>query len=292
MNTKSIDKELLLLKSKITALEELLKVYEIAAREQSQKLEQTMNKSHNQVHQLAEAEKTLARQTIALEYSNAELRQFASAASHDLQEPLRMVASYVKLLFARSQILQGDSEACEFMSYIVDGVTRMQVLIKDLLIYSKVGVLHNDFTPVDCEFILEQAVWNLKVAIEESGALVTRGTLPVILSSETQMIQLFQNLIGNAIKFCKNKKPEIRIEAERRPGKWLFSVCDNGIGIEPGNLSRIFDIFQRLHTRDEYPGTGIGLAICKKIVEGHGGDLWVESRFGSGSTFYFTIPCN
>ena len=221
--------------------------------------------------------------------SNKDLEQFAYVASHDLQEPLRMVSSYTQLLARRYQG-QLDATANEFIAYAVDGANRMQKLINDLLTYSRVGTRAKAFQPTDCTAVLDQALANLKAAIETSGAVATHGPLPTVWHDNLLLVQLFQNLIGNAIKFHVEMPPRIHVSAEQKGGEWVFAVRDNGIGIDPQYAERIFTIFQRLHTREEYSGTGIGLAICKKIVERRGGRIWVESQPGSGSTFYFTIP--
>jgi len=224
-----------------------------------------------------------------LNRSNEELGQFAYLASHDLQEPLRMVASYTQLLSRRYKG-KLDADADEFIAFAVDGASRMQRLIHDLLAYSRVGTKGKDLIETSSEDALQQALVNLRGAIEESGALVTHDPLPAVLADEMQLIQLFQNLIGNAIKYQSPGVPRVHISAARVSGKkWNFSVKDNGLGIDPQYFERIFGMFQRLHKRDEFAGTGIGLAICKKIVERHGGRIWVESQPGEGSTFRFAL---
>jgi len=220
--------------------------------------------------------------------SNEELEQFAYVASHDLQEPLRMVSSYTQLLAKRYKG-RLDTDADEFIAFAVDGANRMQRLITDLLAFSRVGTRGKKFELSDFTAALGQALTNLTAAIEASGAVVTKDPLPTLKADKSQIVQLFQNLIANGIKFHGEKAPHIHVGAEQREKEWLFSVRDDGIGIDPQYADRIFAIFQRLHTREEFEGTGIGLAICKKTVERHGGRIWVESQPGKGSTFYFTI---
>ena len=235
------------------------------------------------------AEKALREYATELERSNQELEHFAYIASHDLQEPLRMIASYLQLL-ERRYTDKFDSDAQDFIGYAVDGAVRMQNLINDLLAFSRVGTRGKPFEPTNCEHILNQALVNLKVTIEERNAVVTHDALPPVVADGTQLVQVFQNLIGNAIKFRSDMRPEIHVSVAPRDREWLFSVRDNGIGIDLQYAERIFRIFQRLHSREEYPGTGAGLAICKKIVERHGGQIWVDSQPGKGSIFYFTLP--
>jgi len=231
----------------------------------------------------------LAQQTAELRRSNEELQQFAYVASHDLQEPLRMVASYTQLL-ARRYRGKLDADADEFIEYAVDGARRMQALINDLLAYSRVGTRGQEFEPTDANAVFDQVVTDLGAAIEEAQAVVTRDDLPTVVVDPSQFGQLLQNLLSNAIKFRGERPPRVHVSARLEDDAWLFSVSDNGIGIAPEYTDRIFVIFQRLHSRAQYPGTGIGLAICKKIVERHGGRIWVESTPGEGSTFYFTLP--
>lgn len=258
------------------------------------------------------------RQRQELAQSNAELEQFAYVASHDLQEPLRMVTSYLQLLQRRYQH-QLDQQAEEFIGFAIDGASRMQALVQDLLQYSRVSTRAKPFDQVDCNSVFRQAIANLKIAITESNAVITHDALPTVMGDATQLIQVFQNLIGNAIKFRGAQPLTIHVGVDRvakitetsdtpihslpnlsaqstqnlssdRATEWQFFVRDNGIGIDPTYHDRIFIIFQRLHTRSKYPGTGIGLAICKKIIERHNGQIWVESELGQGSTFFFTLP--
>jgi signal transduction histidine kinase len=240
------------------------------------------------LRQQAEAE--LARKIEELARSNAELEQFAYIASHDLQEPLRMVATYTQLLAERYRG-RLDENADKFIGYACEGALRMQALIQDLLAFSRVGRNCEACVTVDCNALLQDILQSLGPAIRESGAVVTPEKLPVLWSNRSQMTQVLQNLIANAIKFRGREAPAISVQAERSGEHWLFSVSDNGIGIAPEHAENIFVVFQRLHTRTEYPGNGIGLAVCKKIVEHCGGKIWVEPKAGQGSTFKFTLPC-
>jgi chemotaxis family two-component system sensor kinase Cph1 len=225
-----------------------------------------------------------------LERSNGELKKFAYVASHDLQEPLNQVANYVQLLEMRYDNAL-DEDAKDFIGFAVEGVSLMQTLIDDVLAYSKVDLKGLEWELTDVNAALNQALNNLKARIAEAGSQITFDDMPTIVTDGTQLMQLFQNLIGNAIKFRKADEPlRVHIGVQRQEEEWLFSVQDNGIGIDPQFADRIFVIFQRLHTRDEYPGSGMGLAICKKIIECHRGRIWVESQLGQGATFYFTIP--
>ena len=258
------------------------------------------------------AEADLRRAVEDLARSNKDLEQFAYVASHDLREPLRMVIAFTGLLRDRYQG-KLDTKADEFIAFAVEGAQRMQTLIDGLLAYSRVGSRAGGLRPISAQEALKTALANLKASIEASGAKITQDLLPTVTADGLQLAQLFQNLIGNAIKYCAiGVTPEIHLGARwvgseasmpasageqdsaaevphATPGAWLFSVRDNGIGIDPQFAEKIFVIFQRLHTREEYPGTGIGLSICKKIVERHGGRIWVESQPGKGSTFLFTM---
>jgi PAS domain S-box-containing protein len=231
----------------------------------------------------------LTRKLEELARSNAELEQFAYVASHDLQEPLRMVASYTQLLARRYQG-KLDADADEFIGFAVGGASRMQQLIEDLLSYSRLTTQGKALTWTEAEDACNAAIRNLQGSIKDSNARVRVGRLPAVLADASQLTALFQNLIGNAIKYRNERKPEIHVDARPQENEWVFSVRDNGIGVEQQYFERIFQMFQRLHSRKDYPGTGIGLAACKKIVERHGGRIWLESQPGEGSTFLFTIP--
>ena len=223
-----------------------------------------------------------------LSHSNKELEQFAFVVSHDLQEPLRTVTSYVQLLERRYKDAL-DQDATDFIYYAVDGAARMRRLIQDMLRFSRVGTRGRELEPTPVGEILRQVLQDLQVALEESKGEVRSGDLPTVMADPGQLRQLMQNLIGNAIKFRRDEPPIVRIKAEKEGEAWCLSIRDNGIGIEPQFCKMIFGVFKRLHGRDAYPGTGIGLAICKKIVERHGGRLWVESEPGEGTTFHFTM---
>jgi light-regulated signal transduction histidine kinase (bacteriophytochrome) len=242
------------------------------------------------ITELKITQESLARQSADLSASNAELRQFASVASHDLREPLRMVSFYTQLLAKRYKG-KLDADADEFIGYALEGATRMGDLINNLLEYSRVSARMRDIAPADCEAIFQQSMKNLRLAVTESSATVAHDPLPVILGDVSQLGQVFQNLIGNAIKYRSDRRqPHIHVCAREQPAEWLFSVSDNGIGIEPQYFETIFGIFQQLHSREKYGGTGVGLAICRRIVERHMGRIWVESEPEKGSTFCFTIP--
>ena len=225
----------------------------------------------------------------ALVRSNAELEQLAYVASHDMQEPLRMIASYLQLVAQRYPD-KLDADGREFIGFAVDGAKRMQTLINDLLAYSRLGTKLKPFVPVECASAADTALHHLRVAIDETGAQIECGTLPCVNGDPSQLVQLFQNLLANAIKFRNAGAPIIRISCAPLEDDWCISVSDNGIGIEPEYFERIFVLFQRLHGRSAYPGTGIGLALCKKIVERHGGRIWVERGPEQGSVFRFTLP--
>lgn len=242
-------------------------------------------------HDITERQQTEELRRVAenLTRSNTALQEFAYVASHDLQEPLRMIASYTQLLQRRYHG-RLDVDADDFIRYAVDGATRMKQLIQDLLAYSRVETRGGSLQLVDCAALVAQVLHDLSVAIEEGGATVQVAPLPVLYGDPTQLRQVFQNLIGNAVKFRGDAPPTVQVGCERRGAELVFSVADNGIGIDPQYAERIFVVFQRLHTREAYPGTGIGLALCKKIVERHGGRIWMESRAGQGATFFFALP--
>ena len=280
----------------------VLEFYSVQAEEPDDLLLETMAYVGAQLSRVVERERarrSLERYAAQLKERNAELEQFASIASHDLQEPLRMVSSFLQLL-QRRYADQLDATADEYIEYAVDGAKRMQVLIQDLLAYSRVGTRGKAFKPVDMNRTVETVLTDLGPALEEVDADVEVEPLPTVSADETQMRQLLQNLVANAVKFSGEATPAVRVWAERvreeDRAAWRFAVSDNGIGIEAHHGDRVFQIFQRLHTRDEYEGTGIGLAVCKKIVERHGGRIWFESKSGTdyagsgGTTFYFTLP--
>jgi light-regulated signal transduction histidine kinase (bacteriophytochrome) len=235
------------------------------------------------------AEEDLAQKVDQLARSNAELEQFAYVASHDLQEPLRMVAAYTQLLAERYRG-KLDENADKFIGYASEGALRMQALIQDLLAFSRVGRNDARCAEVDCDGVMKEILLSLGPAMQESGAVVTHGSLPVVCADRSQLTQVFQNLVGNAIKFRGKEAPAVSVQAEKSGEQWLFSVSDNGIGIAPEHAENIFVVFQRLHARTEYPGNGIGLAICKKIVQHYGGKIWVEGQADHGSVFKFTLP--
>jgi PAS domain S-box-containing protein len=273
------------------AEEELRKAQESLeskVRERTAELERLNELLHAEIRERKAVEARLEEHARVLAVSNKELEQYAYVASHDLQEPLRMVTSYMQLVADRYGD-KLDDDAKEFIGFALDGAERMRRLIGDLLTYSRVNTRRRERVPTPSGEVFERVLQNLRLAIEESGAEVTHGELPVVLADEINLQQLFQNLVANALKFRGSEPPRVHVDARRIEGAWEFSVADNGIGIEPRHHEDIFMIFRRLHTRDRYPGTGIGLALCKKIVEHHGGRIWVESEPGRGATFYFTI---
>ncbi len=257
--------------------------------EKERNVELANQQLQKEIEERNRTEEALKKYAIELGRSNAELQQFAYVASHDLQEPLRMVASFTQLLAERYQGKLG-ADADEFIGYAVDGARRMQVLVNDLLAYSRVSTRAKEFVAVDCERVLQTVLANLEKTLQETRGQVTHDLLPTVQGDETQLWQVLQNLVGNALKFHGSEPPRVHVSAQQISGEWRFSVRDNGIGIDPQQADRIFLLFQRLHTRAEYPGTGMGLAISKKIVERHGGRIWVESEPGKGSTFYFSLP--
>ena len=259
----------------------------VAAR--TRELEAANQQLTGEIADRVKAEEDLKKAFVALERSNTELQQFAYIASHDLQEPLRMIGSYCQLL---GRHYQGrlDERGSTWLAYAVDGAKRMQALIQDLLNYARVDSRGRKFTDVDCNNVVQQALDNLKISITDSGAQISCDSLPTVIGDNVQLTQLFQNLVGNALKFQSRVTPKINIKAELVDGDWMFSVEDNGIGFEPDYKERIFEIFKRLHHRHKYPGTGIGLAVCRRIIHRHGGRIWAESMPNRGSVFYFTIP--
>lgn len=238
---------------------------------------------------LIETREALLRANERLRASNRDLEQFAYVASHDLQEPLRMVVSYGQLL-ERKYRDRLDDDAHAFIGFMVEGGVRMQAMVADLLEFSRVDRMGEGRTPFDSRKAVEEALFSLSQAVVESGAEIGYAGLPEIVYDHHQFVRLIQNLIGNAIKYRASAPPRITVAARRDGHQWVFSVSDNGIGIDPAYFDQIFAVFRRLHTRDQYGGTGIGLAVCKKIVEHHGGSIWVESAPGTGSTFFFTVP--
>ena len=257
-----------------------------SANEELQAISEEVQTSNDE---LRHAQTNLSKLVSELKISNKELEQFAYVASHDLQEPLRMITSFTQLLEKRYKG-QLDSDADEYIGFVVDGAHRMKDLIDDLLEFSRLNTDVREFELVIMEIALEDVLRNLKPTIKENKAQISHDYLPNIIGDHVQIIQLLQNLIGNAIKFQGNNPPKIHISAHDQGNEWLFSVSDKGIGIDKNHQEQIFSIFKRLHTREEYPGTGIGLSISKRIVEMHKGQIWIESELGKGSTFYFTIP--
>jgi signal transduction histidine kinase len=271
----------------------LLKKHAAALEEKNAQLRREVAERHKAEEEVrrmnADLERRVQDRTAELSRINEELRQFAYVASHDLQEPLRTIGSYTQLL-ARRYKDKLDKDADDFIDYIVSGVGRMHTLLNDMLAYSRVSQSESrTLNPANCEAVLQSALLNLQATIKDSGAEITHDPLPIVLGDEIQLAQVFQNLISNAIKYRRDEPPRIHISASEQDCEWLFSVSDNGIGIDAQYHDRVFGIFKRLHGR-ELPGTGMGLAICKRIVERHKGRIWVESEVGKGSTFYFTIP--
>ncbi len=277
------------LKQQRSQLQEWAKTLENKVEQRTIELSQAQDATLNMLFDLQETKARLERYALDLARSNKDLEQFAYIASHDLREPLRMITSYLQLI-EKNYKGRLDKEADEFIGYATEGAINIRDLINDLLIYSRVGTLAESFKPVDSEDVLSRALINLKLVIQENKAVVTHGPLPIVIADSTQLAQLFQNLIDNAVKFRGKEAPRVHISCQRDNANWVFSVQDNGIGIAPEYFSRIFQIFQRLHARREYRGTGIGLAVCKRIVERNGGKIWVESAPRKGANFFFTIP--
>jgi PAS domain S-box-containing protein len=247
-----------------------------------------MTALRDEQHQLRGFAKIL-RDLTERKQAEAELQQFAHVVSHDLREPLRTVGSYVQLLAQRYHD-RLDAEAQEFIGYVMAGATRMQQMIEALLTYTRVGAQGKEFVPTDSEAVLTNVLTDLQVVVIESGATVTHEPLPTVLANSSLLALVFQNLVSNGMKFHGEASPRIHIAARREGPEWVFEVCDHGIGIDPRQAERIFQVFQRLHTQSQYPGTGVGLAICKKIIEQYGGRIWVKSEPGKGATFFFTLP--
>jgi signal transduction histidine kinase len=272
------------------ALENALDDLESRVAERTANLTEANDRLRREATERERVEKVLEQQSLELTRSNADLEQFAYVASHDLQEPLRMVTSYLQLIEKRYRG-KLDADADEFIDYAVDGGNRMKLLIQDLLTYSSVRTSAGRFAPVDCGALLDHVLADdLRMLIDENGATVTRDPLPTVMADAGQIRHLFQNLLTNAIKFRSDEPPCVHVSAERiEDAEWAFSLRDNGIGIDPARLKRVFGMFQRVHGRGEYPGTGLGLAICRRIVESHAGRIWAESEPGNGSTFWFTL---
>lgn len=278
--------DLLLALERLKASEERLLQHRLHLEELVAERTDKLNRSNAQLVQEVENRKRTAAE---LKRSNDELEQFAYVASHDLREPLRKMAGFSQLLSERYKD-RLDADANQYIAFIVDGARRMQEMITDIMSCARVLTGERRLAPVDCGAVLERIISSLEPAIAESGAVVTRDALPTVPGDESQLAQLLQNLLGNAIKFRGPKPPRIHVSAVRQDREWVFSVRDEGIGIDPADFERIFEIFTRLHTREQYAGAGIGLAICKRIVERHGGRIWVESQRGAGSTFLFSLP--
>ncbi|MGQ9689334.1 MAG: sensor histidine kinase [Desulfobaccales bacterium] len=257
--------------------------------ERTQELAQANQQLQKEIEERKRAERLLALKAEELARSNAELEQFAYLVSHDLQEPLHVAAGFLRLLSRRYK-KHLDAKGAEFIDCALDSITRLEQQIKDLLDFSRLTTRAREFQVIESNEVLEQVLKDMSLIIQEKKAQITWAPLPRILGDPSQVARLFQNLIGNALKFCGDKPPRIQIGARRADGQWQFWVQDQGIGIDPKDCDRIFLMFERLHSRSAYPGTGIGLAICKKIVERHGGRIWVESAPGQGATFYFTLP--
>jgi PAS domain S-box-containing protein len=271
------------------ALQRAHEMLEEKVRERTAELQRVNAELQAQVEERKLVESALARHAQGLARSNKELEQYAYVASHDLQEPLRMVTSYVQLLAERYRG-RLDEAADEFIDFALDGTVRMKQLIDDLLSYSRVGTRNREMVPADTGEIMLASLENLRLFITETDAVIDYGELPKVLGDETQLQQLFQNLLGNALKFRGAEAPRISVQATARDGSWEFAVADNGIGIDAAHHDEVFKIFRRLHGRGEYEGTGIGLALCKKIVERHGGQIRLQSQPGAGTTVYFTLP--